>query len=217
MKHPAPSPSHSLQCSRGLFVVLEGIDGSGTTSQAHRLVDAAKAAGQPARFTCEPSTGPIGTDIRKRLSAAAPVGEGWATLALLFAADRIDHLETEILPALRAGEIVVCDRYVLSSLVYQGLHVDTAWVSAMNSRARTPDLTLLLDTDPNEAARRRAARGGVEEIYDADQTQRMLAERYAQLAPDVNAEVLDGNAAMDDVTEALLSRLAEKIAAVNAS
>lgn len=197
-----------LKCGRGLFVVLEGIDGSGTTTQAHRIVDAARAAGQIARFTCEPSTRPIGTDIRRRLSAAAPTGEGWATLALLFAADRIDHLAEEILPALDAGELVVCDRYVLSSLVYQGVHVDTDWVAQINARATAPDLTLLVDTDPDEAARRRSARGGTEEIYDADDTQLLLAQRYRSLAPNVGACIVDGNRGIDDVTSALLAEVA---------
>lgn len=205
--------SPSLRCRRGLFVVLEGIDGSGTTTQAHRLVEAARAAGQSAQFTCEPSTRPIGVDIRRRLSAAAPAGEGWATLALLFAADRIDHLAEEILPALDAGALVICDRYVLSSLVYQGVHVDTDWVAQINARAKSPDLTLLVDTDPDEAARRRSARGGTEEIYDADDTQRLLARRYRELAPKVGASIVDGNQSVDDVTAALLREVTAAAAA----
>ncbi len=197
----------------GTFVVLEGIDGSGTTTQAHRLVAAAKAAGREALFTCEPSTGPIGVDIRARLSAAAPTGDGWSVLALLFAADRLEHVANEIAPALARGALVVCDRYVLSSLVYQGLHVDEAWVHSINSKALAPDLTILVDVDPDEAARRRAARGGTVEIYDADETQRMLADRYRSLSPGVDAVVVDGNLSIDAVT----AQLEERISALTAT
>ena len=116
----------------GLFVVLEGIDGAGTTTQVARLVASLRARGIGALGTREPSDGPIGTQIRQiltgRLVVRSPAGghapPGWPTLALLFAADRVDHLESEIVPNLRDGVIVVSDRYDHSSVAYQGAATD---------------------------------------------------------------------------------------------
>src|SRR5688500_15875611 len=90
---------------RGAFIVLEGLDGAGTTTQLGRLAEALRARGQRVHTTCEPSTGPIGALIRQALTGrlGLPGGRGPlddATLALLFAADRTDHLAAEIMPAL---------------------------------------------------------------------------------------------------------------------
>jgi dTMP kinase len=100
-------------------------------------------------------------------------------LALLFAADRLDHLEAEILPALRRGEVVICDRYLLSSLAYQGATCPIEWVEEINAGAITPDLTLFLDVKPETASNRRAGRGGLPEIFEGDDRQRRVSRQYA--------------------------------------
>ncbi|HYY53573.1 MAG TPA: dTMP kinase, partial [Myxococcales bacterium] len=111
--------------SEGRFIALEGLDGSGTTTQAERIASVLRAQGRRVLLTREPSDGPIGTLIRLALTGrlGLPQRSGPLTeeaLALLFAADRVDHLAAVIEPALERGELVVCDRYVLSSLAYQG-------------------------------------------------------------------------------------------------
>lgn len=106
------------------FIVLEGIDGSGTTTQLSRVSAALRTLGHRVHETREPTGGRIGKLIREQLSD--PSGVSARCLALLFAADRIDHLDREILPALARGEVVVCDRYVMSSLVYQSLDCNPA-------------------------------------------------------------------------------------------
>lgn len=179
----------------GRFIVLEGIDGSGTTSQGQRLVAALQAAGISARFTCEPSTGPIGKQIRQLLTGGGDeASRAWDTLALLFAADRLDHVAREIRPALAAGITIVCDRYDLSSLAYQsasqqsdGAPLDPAladatlsWIRALNQRALRPDLTLVLDVDPDLAEARRRARGLPPELFERRELQRRLASLYAR-------------------------------------
>ena len=175
----------------GRFIVLDGIDGSGTTTQAHRLVAALQAAGHQALFTCEPSSGPIGRQIRQLLSGGAEQGgadepsRAWDTLALLFAADRLDHVAREIRPALSAGIHVVCDRYDLSSLAYQSATAvpgtdPVPWIRALNQRALRPDLTLVLDVDPDVAEARRAARGQPAELFERRDLQRRLAQLYAR-------------------------------------
>lgn len=191
----------------GRLLVLEGIDGAGTTTQTERLASALRARGYEARTTREPSDGPVGRLLREMLSGAhAPVDA--ATLALLFAADRADHLQREIEPALARGEIVISDRYYHSSLAYQGKDEDRAWISALNERARAPDLTLILDVDPEIARARRARAGRSEELYDDRAAQARVAEGYRQIARSLGARerirVLPGSGEPDHVASAVL-------------
>ena len=155
---------------KGRFIVFEGIDGSGTTTQATLAAAALRADGFRVLQTREPSDRPIGMLIRQALQgrvglpvSGGPLTEG--TLALLFAADRLDHLEAEILPALRPGQLVICERYLLSSLAYQGAACSIDWVEQINAGAISPDLTIFLDVKPGEASRRRAARGSARELF----------------------------------------------------
>lgn len=125
-----------------------------------------------------------------------------AALALLFAADRIHHLTTEIDPLLEQGTHVISDRYVLSSLAYQSVDQPLDWVESLNRHAPPPDLTLLLRVDPQVAAKRRGQRGGAEEIYDTLQIQRRVAANYDELAArltDHRVVVVDANLPFEDV------------------
>jgi len=195
-----------------LFIVLEGIDGSGTTTQLERVTAALRAAGRRVVATREPSTGPIGLLLREILAGkhANPDGstlDGRA-MALLFAADRRDHLTREIEPALAAGSDDISDRYLLSSLAYQAVEADRSWVERLAEGVRAPDLTLLLDVDIGVAAQRRLKAGRPVERYDADGTLAHVAANYRKLAavaPDVVS--LDGGASVDDVTAAILDRV----------
>ena len=196
----------------GRFIALEGIDGSGTSTQSRALAAALTARGHRVLTTCEPSRGAIGRMIREQLSAPDPVDA--ATLALLFAADRLDHVRREIAPALADGAIVLSDRYVVSSLVYQSLECAPEWVAVLNREARWPDLCVLLDVPVEVAvARVRARLGageGVEERYDAPDVQRRLAEGYRSAArADPRIRVLDGDRPPEAVTADLLTLLEE--------
>lgn len=170
---------------RGKFIVLEGIDGSGTTTQGNLLALALAREGVRAIFTHEPSKGPFGQSLRQLLSGTAEdPSRAWDCMALLFAADRLDHVAREIEPALGSGVTVVCDRYDLSSLAYQSAtspagEAALPWLRALNARAPRPDLTLVLDIDPELAEQRRALRGGPAELYEKRELQRRLAEIYA--------------------------------------
>ncbi len=168
---------------RGHFIVLEGLDGAGTTTQAAELARVLRGRGHEVVVTAEPSTGPIGTLIRQGLTGrlglpghAGPLTP--ETFALLFAADRVDHLAAEIEPALARGAIVLSDRYLLSSLAYQGAQVGMPWVAEVNRHARTPDLTLFVTIDVATATKRRVRRGGRQELYEAEATQRRTARQY---------------------------------------
>ncbi len=193
---------------RGLFVVLEGIDGAGTTTQGRRLSAALRRRGHQVLFTREPSRGVIGRHIRRCL--AAEPGPSAERLALLFAADRLEHHENEIAPALEAGAVVVCDRYVLSSLAYQGVEGDATWVAELNSRAPQADLTLLLDVSAAVAGRRRHARGEAADRYEVTRFQRQVARRYRELfeqCADPSVGVLDGQGDPAAIARAVLAEV----------
>lgn len=211
----------------GLFVVLEGIDGAGTTTQVARLVASLRARGIGALGTREPSDGPIGTQIRQiltgRLVVRSPAGgaapPGWPTLALLFAADRVDHLESEIVPNLRDGVIVVSDRYDHSSVAYQGAATDdpaiVAWIRAINGRARRPDLTIVLDVPADVALERRRRRAGRAELYEVDELQCRLAAYYARIDahfPEDTVLHLDGARDADAVAADILAAVEARLA-----
>lgn len=167
--------------ARGRFVVIEGLDGAGTTTQTHELVRRLAGYRIPAQGTAEPSKGPVGALLRQVLSqrVVSPAGPfDRAALALLFAADRLDHAQAEILPWLRAGRWVISDRYVLSSLAYQGLDVPQAYVAQINARAPRPDLTLFLDVPPEVSLRRRQAEGASADLFEDLPTQRKVAKLY---------------------------------------
>ena len=191
-----------------LFIALEGIDGSGTTTQLDRLVAHLRGRNRSAHPTREPSVGPIGRLLRQILVGDHRLPDGspadGPAVALLFAADRRDHLRREIDPALAAGQDVVCDRYLLSSLAYQADEADAGWVASLARDLREPDLTLLLDLPVSVAAARRQSAGRIDERYDADAVQERVAARYrALVAGNPRAVVIDASPALDEVTRAV--------------
>jgi dTMP kinase len=176
----------------GHFIVIEGIDGAGTTTQVQLLTKALRKRGLPIHNTREPSDGPIGTMIRQILQGRIVVPgvsgtrpPAWTTMALLFAADRCDHLDAEVVPNLLDGVTVVSDRYDYSSVAYQSVDVESPdavdWIRSINRRARRPDLTIVLDVRAEIAAKRRRERTGRPELYEQPEIQARLAEFYAQL------------------------------------
>jgi dTMP kinase len=189
---PISRASDSGRCFPGLFVVVEGIDGCGSTTHAKLLAKAIKSRGPEVVLTCEPSTGPIGALIRQVLQrrlfvadATGPRSFAWSTMALLFAADRMDHLDSTVAPALRAGQVVISDRYDLSSLAYQSVtahngHEAIPWIRELNTQAFRPDLTIVIDVPAEVAEERRRTRGGVEEMFEAREIQARLATVYAR-------------------------------------
>jgi dTMP kinase len=213
----------SASTQGGRFIVLEGIDGAGTTTQAQRLAAALRAgpAAREVHVTREPSDGPIGTFIRSILTGRVVNANGaappWEAMALLFAADRMDHVRAEIEPVLQRGGIVISDRYDASSLAYQSVSsganssaATLGWIRALNVHARRPDLTLVLSVPHEVAAKRRDARGLSEELYEKLELQRALAVFYADLPrrmPRDAIAVLNGDLPQDQVTEVLLERV----------
>ena len=195
-----------------MFIVLEGIDGSGTTTQLDRLGRHLSARGRRVHPTREPSQGPLGRLLREILLGGHRLPDGGAVdglaMALLFAADRRDHLTREIEPALAAGMDVISDRYVLSSLAYQAQEADRAWVAGLARDLRVPDLTILLDVPVAVAAARRRAAGRPDERYDADDVQSRVAARYRELAATTpKTVVLDASGPIDQVTVDIIGQV----------
>ncbi|THH41406.1 dTMP kinase [Neolewinella litorea] len=156
--------------SRPLFIVIEGLDGSGKTTQLEMLRDYLQSRGESCRLTAEPTDLPTGRLIRSILQKEISVDP--RTLAALFAADRVEHIfhpESGILDLLAAGHHVIASRYYFSSLAYQSEFVDPGWIAALNRQAKTAlpaDLTIFLDLEPTESMQRIAGRNGEDELYE---------------------------------------------------
>jgi dTMP kinase len=203
----------------GIFVVFEGIDGAGTTTQCERYAARLRARKRLVHVTREPSTGPIGSMIRLALThrLTLPSLHQAQVMALLFAADRLDHVAAEIDPHLRDGFVVMSDRYDLSSLAYQSItstsgdaNDTVSWIRELNRHARRPDVTIVLDVSPDVAAARRHARGGAAELFDAAEVQARLATAYLgadALVPGDRVVHLDGDVGPDAVEAAIAAVL----------
>jgi dTMP kinase len=157
---------------KGAFIAIEGLDGSGGTTQVRMLVDAVPGA----LSTAEPSTGPIGKLIRAALAGQEPLGDG--VLPYLFAADRRDHLDREIGPAVAQGRLVVTDRYYHSSLAYQSLAAPLGRVAQLNEDFRAPDVTIFLDLSIDDCLERITARGQARDRFETRTTLEQVSAAY---------------------------------------
>lgn len=148
---------------KGFFVVLDGIDGCGKTVHSKMLCEQLRVLDYDVAYTTEPSKSPIGQFIAQKLlreTKVAPQIE-----ALLFAADRFHHLTSEIIPMLDANKIVVSDRYVYSSLAYQGAQgLAPDWIKQINCFAIRPDLALYLDVLAETGLARKRSRSTLENL-----------------------------------------------------
>jgi dTMP kinase len=138
---------------RGLFVVFEGIDGTGKSTQQRLLAEVLRNRGYEVIETREPTEGKFGQKIRDHYLSRNTLSP--ARELELFIADRKEHIQKEILPALRAGKIALCDRYFLSTAAYQGAAgLDPEEILALHAFAPAPDLVLIIELDPVESIRR---------------------------------------------------------------
>ncbi|HRI72558.1 MAG TPA: dTMP kinase [Polyangium sp.] len=208
----------------GLFVVFEGIDGAGTTTQAARYASYLRSRRRLVHVTGEPSGGPMGSLLRLMLKQRVTLNSHHreSTMTLLFAADRIDHLESEICPHLRDGYVVISDRYELSSIIYQSIGIEdeaerkkyVSWIRECNRHAMSPDITIVIDVDPDVAEHRRRMRGGASDLYEEPDLQARLARAYLKAEDLVGHDRLihvDGNGDVDSVTAAVTKALAEYV------
>ena len=203
---------------RGEFIVFEGLDGSGLSTQASLLKEWMEKQGVAVYLTKEPTAGPVGALIRlalgRRLTFSSSNEDNDAIIALLFAADRMDHLATDIIPKLEAGVHVVCDRYYLSTFAYQSRSTDLAWLRSLHARCIRPDLTILLDVSPRVCCQRIAEHRWHVEIYEQEQILEGVRQRYHEIAGQLRGEGLDirtvpgdGGRTIEQVRDAILEQV----------
>ena len=188
---------------RAAFVVLEGGDGCGKSTQARILVSRLEAKGREVVATREPGATAVGAEIRALVLGGGDLDP--RAEALLIAADRAEHVAEVIRPALARGAVVVSDRYVPSSLAYQGVArglgvEEVARLSAWATGGLEPDLVIVLDVDPQAAAGRRAAPQDRMEREPAE-FRALVREAYRELAGRFGWTLVDGTAPVDVVAE----------------
>jgi len=202
--------------TRGLFITFEGMDGSGKTTQMHRLAVRLRGLGRTVLETVEPGGPPIAQKIRRILLDSANQELGPTTEILLYFASRAQNVDEWIVPAMQRGEIVLCDRFTDSSLAYQGygrgLGADTViTLDAIACRGLKPDLTILVDVQAEASLARARARNQAEphcETRMDDQSiefHRRVYDAYHALAASEPGRVklVDGNTDIDSIERAV--------------
>ena len=187
---------------KGLFICIEGLDGSGKTTHAHRIVRNLQKQGFDAVYTTEPSLGELGKFIRKTvLQGKKRVPR--VVEALLFAVDRVEHVEKDVKPALEEGKIVISDRCVYSSLAYQGAAgLDLEWIEEINRMALPPDLAIYIDVPPEVVLERIKRKKSVMEMLE---TQRKVQEVYMKYVENGKLVAVDGDKRKAEVTKNILT------------
>lgn len=186
------------------FIVLEGLDGCGTTTQTALLVKKLEEKGIPVFGTNEPTSGSIGRFIRSILQKKESVDP--FTLALLFSADRNEHVygRDGIEKLAAEGKKVVCDRYLFSSLAYQSLSIDYDTVARLNQYYPLPEYLFYIDLSPEECQKRMAARGEEAELFEKLELQRKIDANYKKTlsllsGSGMKTVIIDGRAPIEEI------------------
>lgn len=194
---------------KGKFIVFEGIDGSGKTTQIEMLEKRLKDEGKKVFRTAEPTDAPSGKALREALSGA--VKRTPTELAALFLLDRINHnvdKEKGIKKLLDEGYFIICDRYYYSSLAYQGSEIDGDWVARINLDCpdiATPDVCVFLDVSPDEAIERISKNRETTEIYEKKEKLADVRQKYFKVFEKLkdrdNIKVVDASGSPEEVAE----------------
>jgi len=185
----------------GRFLVFEGIDGSGKTTQIRKIHQQLVKQGRNAVATCEPTYGPVGTLIRKMLAGSVETDQ--LTIASLFAADRTDHLLNRangVKAMVDEGQVVLCDRYYFSSYAYHAQYMEMDWViqaNALNARILKPTATLFIDVDPDICLERILANRDSLDMYEKIDILKRVRDNYflafERLKDQEQVIIIDGN------------------------
>lgn len=160
----------------GKFIVFEGLDGSGKTTQAEILATRFKKSGREALLTYEQTKGPVGRLISKVLMKKIDLPA--QALQFLFVADRVDHLEKEVIPALKLGKIVISDRYFWSTVAYGSLRLDRDWLVSLHRYCLEPDLVIFIEVDPTICLERIKKRGGERSVFEVQKKLAKVNKTY---------------------------------------
>ncbi len=195
---------------KGKFIVIDGLDGAGKSTQARLLDKYLREKGYKTFLTSEISHGVIGGILRAYLDGRLNLPK--EALPLLFAADRIDHTETKIKPALERGMIVICDRYFPSNLAYQSLLFDMEWLKSIERFALNPDLIIILDVSVEEALRRLQKERIFFSLYEKKEKFQKVRDAFIKIAKEYpNAVLVNGEGEIDEVFVRVKKVVKEKL------
>lgn len=181
--------------------MFEGIDASGKTTQARLLGEKLRSLSLPFLITAEPSEGKTGEFIKGLLSSREAVNP--RTMALLFAADRADHLDSVIVPALSDGKVVICDRYYFSSLAYQGaLGVPLNYIRQVNAFVEPPDLGIFIDISPEQASTRLSLKTD-RQLTETAEIQELAYAIYKELSRAGELVSVNGNLSAEELAASI--------------
>lgn len=194
---------------KSFFIVLDGIDGSGTTTHSKMLASYLEMLGLKVHLTHEPSKNEIGLLLRQYLknNDIPP-----STDALLFAADRDLHFKQDIKPKLDQGYIVISDRYIESSIIYQSVQSDEIsieWIKLINKFAGSPDLTIILDIDPKVSLARKAQ--GILEKFEETKFLDKVRALYLDRAKEGGYQLIDTNNIIEIVQQKIQTIVIKKL------
>ncbi len=203
----------------GKFIVFEGIDGSGKSTQIKQISRRLKISGYTVYSTFEPTDGPIGSLIRQMLSGKLATDQ--RTIASLFAADRTDHLvnmENGIRHKVDQGAVVLCDRYYFSSYAYHAQYMDMEWVihaNSLNADILRPDVTIFIDVDPKICFERIKNSRSSFEMYEKIDIMKKVRTNYFKAFDALKGletvAVIDGNSTMEAVENTILNEVKKVI------
>lgn len=192
---------------KGKFIVFEGIDGAGSTTQADLLFEYFRSKGKKVVKTCEPTDGPIGKLIRKALRGE--VKFSWEALQLMYSADRADHLDKLIGPSIKLGKTVISDRYYFSTYAYGELNLDRKWLRGLSPNFPMPDVTFLVDVPVSMAMDRIKTSRGKKELFEKQKFLEKVRKNYLDLAKEFKFVVLDGTRKKEEITKDVVRALDE--------
>ncbi|PIR54299.1 dTMP kinase [Candidatus Peregrinibacteria bacterium CG10_big_fil_rev_8_21_14_0_10_42_8] len=209
-----PNLSRSLNCRKiakllkmtAKFIVIDGPDGSGTTRQSELLADRLRKAGDTVLLSAEPTNSSIGKEVRAMLhKESMPSADA---VQLLFCADRADHVENVIKPALAQGNTVILDRYALSTIVYgKAQGVDGQWLETINAAFPKPDLTFIT-LPPFDVCMERIGRRSVQDQFEVESFQRRVYDYYKSIE-DPRVVFVDTSGSKHQTSEMVYNKCAE--------
>ncbi len=184
----------------GMFIVFEGLDGAGSTTQATLLEINLKKIGYKTALTKEPTVGLMGGLIKAALAGEWKINP--LALQLLFSADRAQHVESQIIPALESGKIVISDRYFFSSVAYgAATGVDKDWLLAVNKNFKIPDITFFIDVSPKTSIKRIATGRFTAELFEKEEALTKVREQYRKLAKQFGFKMINGERSIEDISK----------------
>ena len=186
------------------FIVFEGLDGSGLSTQSFELRNFLILQGYKVVLTKEQTDGLVGGLIKACLK------KEWKTsllaLQLLFTADRAHHLDMEVEPALADGKIVLCDRYFFSTIAFGGLQVEKDFLKKINSKFRVPDITFILDCPPEVCLERINKGRFSHELFEEKEKMEKIRANYIRLAKEFpNVHIVDANRTPSEIQKEIIS------------